>query len=79
MVPAWFYHQVEKEVRDVLEPVEDDYWSSGVGRVKYCRPEICITTEQQDRYAVALIEISVRHELGEKGRGHKVSSCLVRN
>ena len=42
----------------MLEPVDDDYWSSGVGVNKYCRPEICITAEQQDRYAVALVEIS---------------------
>ena len=66
MVPAWFFHQVEKEVRDVLEPVDDDYWSSGVGRNKYSRPEINITAEQQGRYSVVLVELAIRRDLGEK-------------
>ena len=66
MVPAWFFHQVEKEVRDVLKPVDDDYWSSGVGMNKYSRPEINITEEQQGRYSVVLVELAIWRDLGEK-------------
>ena len=66
MVPAWFFHQVEKEVRDVLKPVDDDYWSSGVGMNKYSRPEINITAEQQGRYSVVLVKLAIWRDLGEK-------------
>ena len=53
-------------MRDVLEPVDDDYWSSGVGVNKFCRPVVNITTEQQDRYSVVLVELAIRRDLGEK-------------
>ena len=79
MVPAWFFYQVEKEVRDVLEPVDDDYWSSGVGVSKFCRPVVNITAEQQDRYSVVLVELALRQYLGEKSFMRIIKWFIIRN